>query len=79
MNYIRSKSRNSMSLETADKLQFVYINIRTLRKLTRTEELLAMENELFNGSLVGAIQGFGRVYWIEKRYREAFSPVRGGH
>jgi hypothetical protein len=30
MNYIHSKSRNSLSLEAVDKLQFIYINIRTL-------------------------------------------------
>lgn len=50
MNYIHSKTRNSLSLKTADKLQFIYINIRTLQKLKKDEpsndELLAMEDEL---------------------------------
>jgi hypothetical protein len=50
MNYIHSKTRNSLSLETTDKLQFIYINIRILRKLKKgepsEEELLAIEDEL---------------------------------
>lgn len=50
MNFIHSKSRNRLSLETIDKLLFIFINIRSLRKLNNYElgadELLAMEDKL---------------------------------
>jgi hypothetical protein len=50
MNYIHSKSRNRLSLKVANKLQFIYTNIQTLRKLNKPkiaeDELLAMEDKL---------------------------------
>ena len=50
INYIHSKSQNSLSLEVVNKLLFIYINTRTLRKLNNYEpsddELLAMEDRL---------------------------------
>jgi hypothetical protein len=50
MNYIHSKTRNSLSLKTVDKLQFIYINYRTLRKLhikePTDEELLVIEDRI---------------------------------
>jgi len=50
MNYIHSKSQNSLSAKVVDKLLFIYINIRALRKLNNYEpsddELLAMEDKL---------------------------------
>jgi hypothetical protein len=33
MNYIHSKSRNRLSLDTVDKLLFIYINSRTLQHI----------------------------------------------
>ena len=49
MNYIHSKTRNKLSVERTDKLQFIYISIRTLRKLNgpdkTLEELLVMEDK----------------------------------
>jgi hypothetical protein len=50
MNYIHSKTRNKLSVKRTDKLQFIYINIRTLRKLNgpekTLEKLLVMEDKL---------------------------------
>lgn len=50
MNFINSKSRNTLSLEAADKILFIYINIRSLRKLNNPEltddELLELEDRL---------------------------------
>ena len=47
MNYIHSKIRNRLSVESADKLQYIFINSRVLEKQITTqptaEELLAME------------------------------------
>jgi len=47
MNFIHSKSRNTLSL---DKLLFIYINIRSLQKLNNTkptnDELLELEDRL---------------------------------
>ena len=33
MNYLHTKSRNKMRVEITDKLQFIYINTRTLERL----------------------------------------------
>jgi hypothetical protein len=50
MNYIHSKSQNSLSVETVDKLIYIYINIQTLQKLNEhkpsDEELLEIEDKL---------------------------------
>jgi hypothetical protein len=50
MNYIHSKSRNSLSINTVDKLTFIYMNVRTLQRLNEHEmsddELLAIEDRL---------------------------------
>jgi hypothetical protein len=50
MNYIHSKSQNTLSLKAVDKLLFVYINTRTLRNLNNYElsdsKLLAIEDKL---------------------------------
>jgi hypothetical protein len=50
MNYIHSKLRNRLSVERADKLQYIFINCRALAKqialqptTPTTEELLAIE------------------------------------
>jgi hAT family C-terminal dimerisation region len=47
MNFIHSKSRNSLLVDTVDKLIFIYMNYRALRKLKEDElsddELLAVE------------------------------------
>jgi hypothetical protein len=56
MNYIHSKTRNSLSFNTVDKLQFIYINYRILRKVHKLEptkeELLAMEDSLMGAKWV---------------------------
>jgi hypothetical protein len=50
MNFIYSKSRNTLSLEAVDKLLFIYINVQSLRKLNNPEptddELLELEDRL---------------------------------
>jgi len=50
MNFIHSKSRNSLSLEAVDKLLFIYMNVRSLRNLYNPEpsddELLEIEDRL---------------------------------
>jgi hypothetical protein len=50
MNFIHSKSRNQLSLDTIDKLQFININYQVLRNLHKLEptkeELLTMEDRL---------------------------------
>jgi hypothetical protein len=50
MNFIHSKLRNTLSLEAVDKLLFIYINVRSLRKLNNLEptddELLELEDRL---------------------------------
>jgi hypothetical protein len=50
MNFIHSKSRNSLSLEAVDKLLFIYMNVRSLRNLNNPEpsddELLEIEDRL---------------------------------
>jgi hypothetical protein len=47
MNYIHSKLRNRLSVERANKLQYIFINSRVLEKQIApqptAEELLAME------------------------------------
>jgi hypothetical protein len=52
MNYIYSKTRNRLSPERANKLQYIYMNSRTLVKQNisgpTTEELLALK-ELYRG------------------------------
>ncbi len=49
MNYIHSKIRNKLSVERANKLQYIHMNSRTLAKQGNlqptTEELLEMEEE----------------------------------
>jgi hypothetical protein len=50
INFIDSKSRNRLSLESVDKLVFIFMNVRPLRKLNNydpsADELLAMEDKL---------------------------------
>jgi hypothetical protein len=57
MNYIHSKTRNRLSLERVNKLCFIYINTRTLRKINdyepTDEELLDYEDNLIQ-ALEGA-------------------------
>jgi len=52
MNYIHSKTQNSLSLKKVNKLQFIYINHRILRKIHEkeptNEELLAMEDRIID-------------------------------
>jgi hypothetical protein len=52
INYIHSKTRNRLSPERAIKLQYIYMNSRTLAKQNSlaptTEQLLALE-ELYGG------------------------------
>jgi len=47
MNYVHSKLRNKLTVERANKLQYIYMNSRTLEKQgtlqPTTEELLEME------------------------------------
>jgi hypothetical protein len=53
MNYIHSKLRNRLSVERADKLQYIYMNSRALDKINHhskhlevTEaDLIALENK----------------------------------
>ena len=50
MNYIYSKTQNSLSFNTVNKLQFIYINYQILRKVHKLEptkeELLAIKDSL---------------------------------
>jgi len=50
MNFIHSKSQNTLSLKAVDKLLFIYINVRSLWKLNKLEptdnELLELEDRL---------------------------------
>jgi hAT family C-terminal dimerisation region len=57
MNYIHSKIRNRLSVERADKLQYIFMNSRTLAKQRikepTTEELLEMEELYVAGHKAG--------------------------
>jgi hAT family C-terminal dimerisation region len=50
MKYIHSKTRNRLNLIRADKLQFLYMNMRALSKQEylqpSMEDLLALEDEI---------------------------------
>jgi hypothetical protein len=50
MNFIHSKSRNTLSLKAVDKLLFIYINVRSLQKLNNPKptdnKLLELEDRL---------------------------------
>lgn len=56
MNFIHSNTRNQISLNTIDKLQFIYINYRVLRNIRKLEptkeELLAIEDRLMDAQWV---------------------------
>jgi len=49
MNYIHSKLRNRLTAIKVNRLQYIYINERTLRKIARTmpteEELIGVEDQ----------------------------------
>jgi len=53
MNYIHSKIRNRLSVERADKLQYIFMNSRTLAKKSirqpTTKELLSLHLMIYNG------------------------------
>ncbi len=49
MNYIHSKLRNRLTTTKVNRLQYIYINERTLRKIARTmfteEKLIEVEDQ----------------------------------
>jgi hypothetical protein len=60
MNYIHSKIQNRLSVERANKLQYIFMNSRTLAKQSirepTTEELLEMEELHVAGIGLGWLQ-----------------------